>query len=188
MRVFIFEGIATSGKSTLIQQLKTSLGHLRLSVVDEAETHVPIMHEVEDSHIDFFINLINEKLASNSDLVVFDRLYLTQAFRSKIGIDSYKQVEELLLPHNPLTVFLRVTDGAIADRVYKASQHREASWGDYIKTKGQSIEQIAEYYSNQQSSQLELLKGSIIPYRIFDTTKHNYQEITEELVALATGR
>jgi thymidylate kinase len=186
MKVFIFEGIATSGKSTLIRQLKDSLAHLRLSVVDEEETHIPIMNEVEDSHVDFFINLINQKIASNSELVIFDRLYLTQAFRSKIGIESYKQVEELLLLHNPLTIFLRVTDEAIADRVYKASQHREASWEDYIKTKGQTIEQIAEYYSNQQSNQLELLKSSIIPYKIFDTTSHKYQEITEEIVALAT--
>ncbi len=186
MKVLIFEGIATSGKSTLIQQLKSSLGYLRLSIVGEAETHVPIMNEAGDVHIDFFLKLITQKLASNSDLVIFDRLYLTQAFRSKTGVESYKQVEDLLLHHNPLTIFLKVTDEAIADRVYKASQHREASWEDYIKTKGQSIEQIAEYYSDQQSNQLELLKSSIIPYEIFDTTTHNYQEITENLVAIVT--
>ena len=163
MKVFIFEGIATSGKSTIIQQIKTSLISLRLTLVDEAETHIPIMKETEDSHVDFFINLIKQKLSTNSDIVIFDRLYLTQAFRSKSGIDSYKQVEELLLPHNPLTVFLKVNDEAIADRIYKASQHREAYWEDYIKTKGQSIVQIAQYYSAQQSNQLELLKTSAIP-------------------------
>src|SRR5882762_6132076 len=108
MRVFIFEGIATSGKSTMIQQLKDSRGSLQLSIVDESETHIPIMNEAEDSHVDFFIDLVNQKLASNSDLVIFDRLYLTQAFRSKRRINTYKQVEELLLPYAPLTIFLKV--------------------------------------------------------------------------------
>ena len=72
MRVFIFEGIATSGKSTLIQQLKASLSSLYIVVVDEAETHIPIMKETENSHIDFFTNLVSEKLSSNADLVIFD--------------------------------------------------------------------------------------------------------------------
>ncbi len=186
MTVFIFEGIATSGKSTIIQQLKASLGSLRLNVVDESETHIPIMKETEESHIDFFTNLVKQKLASNSDLVIFDRLYLTQAFRSKSEIGSYRPVEELLLLHKPLTVFLKVNDEMIADRVYKASQHREAYWEGYIKTKGQSIEQISEYYSSQQSSQLKLLKTSAVPYKIFDTTEHNYQEISHQLAAIAT--
>lgn len=186
MTLFIFEGIATSGKSTIIQQLKASLSSLRLTVVDEAETHIPIMKETGNNHINFFTNLVNQKLANDSDLVIFDRLYLTQAFRSKSGIVSYKQVEELILPHNPLTVFLRINNESIADRIYKASKHREAAWEKYIKRKGQSIEQIAEYYSAQQSYQLELLKTSSVPYKIFDTTQHKYQEITKELMALVT--
>jgi hypothetical protein len=144
------------------------------------------MNEVEDSHIDFFTSLVEEKLASDSDLVIFDRLYMTQAFRSKRGVDAYKKVEDLLLSNNSLTIFLKVKEKAIADRVYKASQHREADWEEYIKTRGQSIEQIAEYYSVQQSSQLELLKTSAIPYKIFDTTEHHYQEISQQLVILAT--
>ena len=186
MKVFILEGIATSGKSTIIQQLKSSLSGLQLTIADEVETHIPIMNDPGVSHVDFFIDLVKQKLASNSDLVIFDRLYLTQAFRSKSGLSAYTAVEELLLPHESLTIFLKVNDAAIADRIYKASQQRGASWEGYIKTKGQTIEQIAEYYSMQQSNQLELLKAPALTYKIFDTTKYNYQESIEELVALAT--
>lgn len=185
MKVFIFEGIATSGKSTIIQQLGVALSDLRLNVANEDETHMPIMKGTDDSHVDFFINLVEQKLSDNADIVIFDRLYLTQAFRSKSGINAYKQVEELLLYNNALTIFLKVNDNSIADRVHKASLHREVEWGEYIKTKGQSIEQIAEYYTNQQTNQLELLKTSTVPYVIFDTTEHNYKEIIDQVVAMA---
>jgi thymidylate kinase len=185
MKIFIFEGIATSGKSTIIQHLKSSLGSLRHSIVGEDETHIPIMNEPYDTHVDFFIYLLEQKLASNLDVVIFDRLYLTQAFRSDSSIDAYKQVEDLLLRHEVLTVFLKVNADTIADRVCKASRHREPDWADYIKTKGQSIEEIANYYSVQQSGLLELLESSTIPYKVFDTTAHNYQQIADELVMLA---
>ena len=96
--------------------------------------------------------LVRKKLASNADLVIFDWLYLTQAISAKRYIDSYEEVEELLLPHKPLTILLKVRDEAVVDRIHKASQHKETYWEEYIKTKVQSIDQIAEYYSTQPSN------------------------------------
>ena len=185
MNVFIFEGIATSGKSTIIQKLETVLSDRRLSISSEEDTHIPIMHNTADSHADFFINLIEKKLTDSPDIVIFDRLYLTQAFRSRNSLTVYWEVEELLLRNNAKTIFLKVSDEAIADRIHKASQHRDSDWQDYIKTKGKSIKQIAEYYSTQQANQLQSLQSSIIPYIIFDTTLHNYDEIAENLMSLA---
>jgi len=184
MHILIFEGIATSGKSTLIEQLKNSLNDKQVTVVDEDETHVPIMNETDSTHIDFFTNLVQQKTSVDSDVVIFDRLYLTQAYRAKVGLTPYEGLERLLLPLQPLTVFLKVENEAIAERVLKASQHRDDTWKDYIWTKGKTVEQIAQYYIDQQTSQLELLKFSIIPYRIFDTTEHTYAEITQQLVDL----
>jgi hypothetical protein len=44
--------------------------------------------------------------------------------------------------------------------------------------------EIANYYIKQQRSQLELLKESKIPYKIFNTSTHDYEKIAEEIKKL----
>jgi thymidylate kinase len=182
MHVIIFEGIATSGKSTLIELLKEKfLKSLNTEVFGEEWTHEPIMKDTHDPNVPFFKSLLGE-INKNSDLVVFDRLYLTQAFRANINLDVYSEIEKELQTYSPLTVFLKVNEQTIAERVVKAAEHRRPSWGDYIKTKGNTPEEIANYYIQQQQSQLELLKQSSLPYEIFDTTNHEYKKIADEII------
>lgn len=180
MKVLIFEGIATSGKSTIISRLQKALP-VRFTVAEESETHIPIMKETADRHIGFFKSLINKLITEKPDLLVFDRLYLTQAFRAKCSIKDYAVVEKLLAEYSPLTIFLKVDEDAIAGRISKAAEHRGS---DYFRSRGKTPEEIAQYYIDQQMDELKLLKESIIPYKIFDTTEHNYQDIVEKIVEL----
>ncbi len=183
MNILILEGIATSGKSTIITELSKDLSaKISIMVADETETHIPIMEKLNESHIGFYLDLINDYLNKRADVVIFDRLYLTQAFRANIGLKEYEPVEKLLLPHAPLTIFLKVDEGSIAERVSKATEHRDSEWGEYVKTRGASVEEIAQYYIEQQRNQLQLLKQSIIPYTIFDTTNHDYTRIKNEII------
>lgn len=183
MKVLIFEGIATSGKSTIIQHLKSKLANdLKIVVADEEETHVPIMKKTDELHLFFYENLIDKLIKAHPDLLILDRLYLTQAFRAKVDLAAYTVVEEKLMPYSPLTVFLKVEPDNIKERVQKAIEHRDAEWGQYVASKGETPEQQALYYIDQQESQLELLKQSTLPYKIFDTTSHNYDKITDEII------
>lgn len=179
MKIFIFEGIATSGKSTIISGLQKALPNLQVVVAGEPETHIPIMEQRANRHINFFRSLINQRIAEKPDLLIFDRLYLTQAFRAKCSVGDYIEIEKLLSTHSPLTIFLRVEETAIASRVSKAAGHRGS---DYFKSGGKSLGEIAKYYIDQQRSQLKLLEQSTIPYKVFDTTKHNYDEVVQEII------
>ena len=140
--------------------------------------------KTDELHLPFYENLIDELTRDKPDLLILDRLYVTQAFRAKADLAAYTAIEEKLMPYNPLIVFLKVEPGKIKERIQKAIEHREAEWGQYVATKGDTPEEQASYYANQQQSQLELLKQSALPYRIFDTSSHDYDKITDEIVKI----
>ena len=96
MKILIFEGIATGGKSTIITKLKNALTGKQVIVVGEPETHVPIMGKTSEKHIDFFRKLITKKISENPDILIFDRLYLTQAYRAKCELSEYSELENEL--------------------------------------------------------------------------------------------
>ena len=190
-KMLIVEGIATSGKSSLIKELINLLGQDKVRVYSEAETHVPIMEDRGELHVAFFKALIADAQNSDAELVVFDRLHFTQAFRAKAGTAQYVEVEDLLLGQDTLVVYLQVDETAIKERiefsaehprVALSSEHSRENWGEYIKKRGQSFDEIAAYYAGQQRDQLELLKQSKLKCRIFDTTHHDYSAIASQIV------
>lgn len=181
MHVIIFEGMATSGKSTLIKLLQEKFqGSLKIVTFTEEQTHEPIMNDMSNANVPFFKSLLTD-IAKDSDLVIFDRLYLTQAFRANTDLKEYAEIESGLAAYRTVTVFLKVDESAIAKRVMKAAEHRRTSWGDYIKTKGKTPNEVADYYIKQQQSQLKILETSTLPYKVFDTTNHDYQKIANEI-------
>lgn len=182
MILLIFEGIATSGKSTIIAKLKTALASKKIAVADESQTHIPIMEKRNETHIDFFISLINKLIAGNPDVLIFDRLYLTQAFRAHVPTTAYTQVEEMLADYSVTTIFLKVADSSIAERVEKATKHRDTKWKNYLESKGQTFDEIATYYSDQQAGILNLLESSRLPYKIFETTQHDYDTVAVDIL------
>lgn len=182
MNILILEGIATSGKSTITRTITSRLSDSSSRVVSEEETHIPIMKQTNDLHVAFFKNLISQIITEEPNLAIFDRLYLTQAFRAGASLKDYSDVESLLSTHNVLTAFLMVDEQAIAERVVKATKHRDPSWGEYIKTKGATDSEIAGYYASQQQNQLKLLSASTLPYMVCDTTGHNYAEVAQQIL------
>lgn len=148
MKTIIFEGIATSGKSTIIQALINLLEpETKLKVVPETETLMSVVDNTEQSvAVAYLTKLIGKVYADDLDIVIFDRLYLTHIFRTHSSIASFRTIEDMLRPFEPQTIFLEVNEGAVADRVIRASEHRDPEWKEYIFTKGQTTEEIADYY------------------------------------------
>lgn len=182
MKILIIEGIATSGKSSLIEEISSLIGKDKVKVYGERETHIPIMDKTDDLHIEFFKSLLEDAAKSNAELTIFDRFHFTQAFRAKASVVKYLEIEDLLARQATLVVYLHVDENAIANRVKHAAKHREESWGEYVKTKGKSFDEIAQYYSDQQYNQLQLLKQSKLESRIFNTTDHDYETIANQIV------
>lgn len=185
MKTLIFEGVATSGKSTVISYLVKSLkDEMTIKLATEEETHEPIMAQRSDLNTLFFEDLINKLTLKHPDLLIFDRLYITQAYRAKSGLNEYSSIEDALMPYSPHTVVLKVDETTIADRIKAASGHREQKWLEYLRTKGNTFEEIAQDYIGQQRGLLKLVKQSKLPYTVFDTTSHNYGTITEEIIKI----
>lgn len=185
MKTLIFEGIATSGKSTITSQLIKSLkDEMAVELATEEQTHIPIMDQRNELNTLFFEDLINQLTLKHSDLLIFDRLYITQAYRAKSNLKEYASTEKTLMPYSPHTIILKVDEVAIASRIKAASEHREKEWLEYLETKGSNFDEIAKDYIEQQRGLLELVKQSAIPYSIFDTTLHEYGSITEEILKI----
>lgn len=182
MQILIFEGIATSGKTTVINKLAKSLPDLvKVRIFTEQFTHEPIIKKKEGLHKDFFTKLITEAMSGNYDVVLFDRLYLTQAFRAKKSLKEFLDIETMLFVNYVTTIFLLVDESGISKSISGAIKHRDTSWGEYVKTKGQTALGQADYYIDQQRRQLKLLKESMLPYKIYNTTNGNYEKIVEDL-------
>lgn len=186
MHTIILEGIATSGKSTIIKMLESVLSkNLAVKVVPESETTMAIIdntdRKVAISHLRL---VIEEAYETPSDYIIFDRLHLTHAFRVNGAIKDFYVIENMLMSYNPLTVFLEVNEAAIAKRVQLASQHRDPEWKSYILTKGETFTEIAEYYINQQRNQKKLLVDSKIPYKIYNTSSHDYEAIVQDILTV----
>lgn len=182
MKILILEGIATSGKSTITDVMMKQSAGLSVRVATEEETHIPIIKETGGLHITFFESLIKRLVDEKPGLIIFDRLYLTQAFRARVSISEYADLENLLSKYDTVTVFLKVNDQAVAERVTRAAEHRDPSWSEYIKTKGKTISEIADYYILQQRNLIDLLKASNLPYMVCDTTDHDYEEIIQQIL------
>lgn len=180
MKILIIEGIATSGKSTIIGMLQKQLSNQNVVVATEEETHVPIMEKRDELHIEFFVDLLNKLIENQPDVLICDRLYLTQAFRAKCSVSDYSEIEELLSKYSPLTIFLKVGEDTIEDRISKAAEHRGS---DYFKFRGTSKER-AQYYMEQQRNQINLLTKSKLPYKIYDTTAHNYEAVVQDIISI----
>jgi thymidylate kinase len=178
MNTLIFEGIATSGKSTLIRQLNKNLKNtIDICILDESTTHHPIMQQPRELHVNFFEKLVHENLTLQPDLLLIDRLYITQAYRARASTRAYISIEKLLKPYNPQTILLTIDEEAVENRIKKAAKHRDPEWRDYLKTKGNTFQEIAQRYTEQQRGIITLAKQSSLPYTIFDATNHNYESI-----------
>lgn len=191
-KILIVEGIATSGKSSLIKELIDLLGENKIRVYSESETHIPIREDTEKLHIKFFRSLLKDAYESELGIIIFDRLHFTAAFRAKANINQYTEIEDLLLEHNTLVAYLKIEESAIKERVefYSknprvalSTEHDGESWGEHIKTRGQSFNEIAAYYIGQQRSQLERLKYSKLKNLIFDATNNDYKAIASQITS-----
>jgi thymidylate kinase len=162
MKIIILEGIATSGKTSVKNELLEILKQRSLSYdfVDEEETLMPLLDNTDpliaSNHI---TNILNKYLSLNKDTLIFDRLYLTHIWRTGANIESFKESTSLLLANNALICFLEIPKTKIEERISLAQSRRDERWNSYVNTKGNTQEEIIEYYSNQQKELLESFKA-----------------------------
>lgn len=182
MKILILEGIATSGKTTIKNNLekyfdKKGLNYL---VIEEDETLMPILHNTNRKiGIAHLKKVIKKALAQKKDILIFDRLYFTHVFRTRSSINDFKGIENLL-KKSSLLVFLKIDKKKIGRRIYDTMKQRP-KWADYVRKKGDKKD-IINYYIHQQELLLKLLKKSSVKHVIYNSTEQNFKNITKNII------
>jgi thymidylate kinase len=183
-KIIIIEGIATSGKTTLKDKLVSFLtaSNHKVVVVGEDQTLMPILHNTDKGvALKLLDEVIKSVLATDNEIVIFDRLYFTHIFRTHSTTQDFSQMFDLLLGHQVLIVLLTVEKSSIRNRILMAMEQRGSGWTEFVKKKG-TDDEIAQYYIDQQDKLIDLVEESSLPTAVFNTTSGNYEEIKVEII------
>ncbi len=183
MKILILEGIATSGKTTLMNRLEKYLNKKQLSyyIIKEKETLMPILYNTnKDVSLAYLKKVIKKGLNQKKDILIFERLYFTHIFRTNSKIKDFKEIENLF-KESTLLVFLKINQYKIKERVFKTAKERQKGWMIHIRKKG-SDKEIVDYYIDQQKKLSNLLKDSSIKHVIYNTSKLNIMDIMRKVI------
>lgn len=184
MKIVILEGIATSGKTSVRKEFEKILEtkSLKYLFVDESETLMPILHNFDPKiSSDYITNILDKYLNLDTDVLIFDRLYLTHLWKTGSDMDMFEGFVEKLKKHKALLCYLEIPEEKIQERIQGAMSHRDEKWAEYVREKGESMLEITDYYTNQQKELLNLLTQISIPYQVFDTADLNFKGIAETI-------
>lgn len=178
--LIILEGIATSGKTTVLKNLEKNLKYSYVvRSFTEQETLMTILdnHEfaVASKHLD---NLLIEFQKTSADIIITDRYHFTHAFRTDKNLDSISKLEESIIKDFKAHIFLlTIQEDKISERVQDARSRRK-EWSGKVGT----LEEKTKYYIEQQQKLRELAKQSKIPVTEINTTSMNWSEIENEII------
>lgn len=184
-KIIIFEGIATSGKSTVIKYLSQLLdkSNQTFTIVGEDITLMPILNNTErEVSLNLLKRVINNTIQKGKDLIIFDRLFFTHIFRTNSEYSQFREIEDMI-HSSALLVLLKIDEEKIPARIEYARHHRDKAWDDYIRTKG-SNEEIYQYYINQQRILEKLINETSLKYQVYNTTNLQFESIAQDLLDL----
>jgi thymidylate kinase len=182
MKILILEGIASSGKTTIRNELEKDFKKKDLNylVVEEEETLMPLLENTNKKIAVIHLKkIIKNSLKQKKDILIFDRLYFTHIFRTKSSIKDFKKIEKLL-KKSSLLIFLKIDKEKIGKRIFDTMKQRP-KWANYVKKKGNKKE-IIDYYTQQQKNLLELLKTSKIKHKIYNNTNNDFKKISKGII------
>jgi thymidylate kinase len=184
MKILIIEGIAASGKTTIINSLQILLSEKGVDflVIDEKQTLMPILKKRDkENNLEFTRELLKNVLKNKKEIIIFDRFYLSHVYRSGCQVKDFESGSELLRPFNPVFVLLTIDKNKIKKRVFDTAKHRNLSWSEFIKEKGKDEDEIAEYYIDQQNDFLKLVQDIEFESIEFDTTDYDFDKVSREI-------
>lgn len=181
-KILILEGIATSGKTTILNLIKTRFENKIIKIVEEDETLMPILHNTSrDIALKHLKAVLDIYLNLDFDILIFDRLYFTHIFRTESIIEEFRKIENKLVEFDCSLVFLKVDENMVLKRIQDAIEYRDIGWVKYVKSKG-NFEDIEQYYINQQRELEKLVDNSKLQTNSVNVTKNNYDEVVEEII------
>lgn len=178
-RIILFEGIASSGKTTLERMLNQKIEGSVL--VTEGKTLMPIFEEKDPRAVaEHLFNVLEEIREERAETVIVDRFHLTQTFRACLPLAEFHALEKQLceIAHS-LLVLLSIREEAILNRIKETDEHRAGNW---VKKKPGTYEERTEYYKEQQRILKQRVKESGLAVLILDTTDKNWDRCLNEIL------
>ncbi len=185
MKIIILEGIATSGKTSVIKELSKTLAKQKasFSVISEVETLLPLLDNKDKrKSIDFLKPILKKAGDKEQDFIIFDRLFFTHIFRTNCAIEDFFEIENSIRT-NAILILLKIYEAKIPERINLARKHRDKDWNDYADKKGSESE-VNNYYIDQQRFLLKLTQNSSLNCKIYDTSNMNFSDIAADIVKL----
>lgn len=178
MRMIIFEGIASSGKTTLARLLKQHL--VNAESVSENDTLMTIFDN-RDPYIalDHLQGVFDRDVKNKSHVVIIDRFHLTHAFRTVQKLDFFEHLEDRLAEHGAFLVLLTIRPEKIEERIIETTEIRKDGW---TRRKKGTIHERVEYYIHQQEQLRNAFLASKLPKIEIDTTDKEWKKYLSEIV------
>ena len=178
MKIIIIEGIATSGKTNLLNQFKTYFKQNKLNylIIDEYEILMPILHnKSKDTALNHLNKIIEKYNFKKYDYILLDRFHITHIFRTKSQIKDFIKIENYLTQFDTKICLLKINIDKISERITNAMKHRPKEWETFVRKIGDD-KQIFNYYKTQQDTLKQLLKNSKLKNKQFNTSLMDFEK------------
>ena len=175
----IFEGIASSGKTTLERLLNEKLEGS--TIISEGQTLMPLIENKEPQKALEHLSMVLDEVGKQSaNVFIIDRFHLTHAFRTGSSLSVFSGLEKSIsAQYNALIVFLQMDEGVISDRIKETASFRGSSWAK--GKQGSHVEKVV-YYKEQQRKLIELIRQSSLPVLAVDTTNKDWSRCVANIL------
>ena len=181
MNIIIFEGIASSGKTTIEKRLFEHLSDTK--IISESDT---LMQLIDNEDVDVAKNHLSqlfEKIdGADTKNIILDRFHITHAFRTKTNVSDFSEIEERLKSFGKvLLILLTIRSEAIRGRIEETMEYRKEGW-DKGSRGVKTIKEKVDYYKAQQERLRQLISESTLSHIEVDTTLKDWVSAGQEIM------
>lgn len=179
MNILLFEGIASSGKTTIERVLANALPDSVL--ITEGDTLMPLIDNRDPQlAVEHVRQLLERFREVRAPYLLIDRLHFTHAFRTGADLTLFSEVEdELQKLGSVLVVLLTMHPSAIKERIQETILRRGDGWK---KGAEGSIDEKVAYYTEQQKTLTSLVSVSRLPTITIDTTQKTWDDYAKSVI------
>lgn len=191
-RTIIVEGVTTSGKSTIVDNLRRYAREHNLSgtFLSEEETVIPCIDSTNLKHNQEFLSeLLQTVFAEDKNLYVFDRLHFTHTIKTNSTIKDFTDIENGLKQHDATLFFIDIPEEALKKRLLDALKYRNVRWVQYATERSDGDqEEFIDFYIQRQRLLRKLFDESTLTKYIIDSGDQNYIRMTRTIIDIVKMR
>lgn len=184
-KIVILEGVTTTGKTTIFNNLKrfSEENGLNWVFISEEQTIIPIIDSQDKEYINAHFLKLFKKYVSKKGVYIFDRLHLSSFFKTQATIEDFRVIENKLLEFDTYIFMLHVCGNKLKERIIESMGYRNIGWSKYVlkKVGGKKID-VAKLYIKRQDEILKILKESALKNKVMDTYSQDFVTPTRQII------